>query len=252
MRRILLIVAAIAVVVAIEVVWLAPATLVGSRLESATGGALRLADTEGTIWHARGMLVTERARLPIAWDLAFWPLLRGEARVRIAPYAGTTHGPPRAVLTLRSDSVAVRDAELVVPASMLATLAAVPPAWIAGGDFSVVATAIEWAPPASRGEVRITWQRARLTPPWGGNAVELGAVTAILTAQGDAIGGPVRTEGGELDVQGQVAFRAGDATTIALRVIPRGSTDPALASALQMLGAEDGAGWRIDWRIPAR
>lgn len=252
MRRILLILVAITAVVAVEIVWLAPATLVGSRLERATGGALRLADTEGTIWHARGMLVTERARLPIAWDLAFWPLVRGEARLRIRPYSGATSGPPRADLDLRSGAVTVRDAEILVPAAMVGALAAIPGPWIVGGDVSVVVAALEWAPPANRGEARIVWQRAQLTPHGGGGAVDLGTVTANLTARGDGLSGPVRNEGGVLDVQGELVSRVGEGAAITVRLAPRGSTDPTLASALNALGAVDGTGWRFEGRVPAR
>lgn len=252
MRRILLILVAIAAIVAVEIVWLAPATLVASRLEQATGGTLRLAQTEGTIWHARGMLVTERVRLPIAWDLQFWPLLRGEARLRITPYAGTVSGPPRADISLRTGAVSVRDAEVRIPAPMLAALAAVPEAWIVDGDISVDAAALEWTPPSNRGEARIAWLHARLTPPGGGGAVDLGTVTAHLTAEGGGMRGPVRNEGGELDVQGEVAIHAHDGTAIALRIAPRESARPALAGALAALGANDGSGWRVEWRVPAR
>jgi hypothetical protein len=65
MRRALLIFVAIAAVVAVEIVWLAPATLVDSRLGRATPGAA-LADTEGTIWHARACwsAAAHECRLP--------------------------------------------------------------------------------------------------------------------------------------------------------------------------------------------
>src|SRR5512144_1519638 len=96
MRRILLIFTAVALVLAVEIVWLAPATLVDTRLQQASAGTLRLAQTEGTIWHARGILTSGGTRLPLAWNLDFWPLLGGELRLHIVPYAGTESGPPRA------------------------------------------------------------------------------------------------------------------------------------------------------------
>jgi hypothetical protein len=64
------------------------------------------------------MLIGAAARLPIAWNLELWPLLRGEARLHVAPYAGTAKGPPRADVRLHGNGFSVRDAEVVVPAPM--------------------------------------------------------------------------------------------------------------------------------------
>lgn len=252
MRRTLLILVAIATIVVVEIVWLAPATLVGSRVEQAGSGALRVADAEGTLWHARGMLIAGGTRLPVAWDLAFWPLLRGETRLHITPYAGTAKGPPRAEVQLRGTDFSVRDAEVVVPAPMIAAIAAVPPSWAVGGDVDIVASTFDWMPPANRGAARIVWRRARLTPPAGGDAVALGDVTLDLTALEDRVRGTVRNDGGDVRVQGDASLRAGEGTVLSLVLEPRGSATPSLVSALATLGARDGAGWRVEWRIPAR
>ena len=252
MRRTLLIVVALAAIVAVEIVWLAPATLVGSRIEQASASALRLADTEGTVWHARGMLVGGGARLPIAWTLELWPLLRGEARLHIAPYAGTAKGPPRAAVRLHGNGFSVRDAEVVIPAPMLAALAATPPSWMAGGDVDIAAASFNWMPPAGSGEARIVWRAARLTPPAASDAVALGDVTVALTAFEDRVKGTIRNDGGDLDVQGDVSVRPGEGTLLSLVLVPRESASPALRGALAAVGAGDGNGWRVEWRIPAR
>lgn len=252
MRRTLLIVAAIVVVIAVEVVWLAPATLVGRHLEQASAGALRLVDSEGTIWHARGMLVGGGARLPIAWDLEFWPLLRGEARMRIGPYAGTTTGPPRAGLQFRTGSISAHDVDIVIPASMLAALAAAPAGWSVTGEVAFSAAALEWSPPASRGDLGLVWQRARLAPGAEGALIDLGNVSVALKADGDAIGGPIRNDGGALSVAGEARARSGEDTIVTLELAPRAGADATLEAALSALGPKRNAGWRVEWRIPAR
>jgi hypothetical protein len=252
MRRPLLIVAAIAVVTAIQIVWLAPATLVGRRLEQATAGALRLVDCEGTIWHARAMLVGGGARLPIAWNLEFWPLLHGEARIRIGPYAGTTTGPPRARLQLRTGSISVHDVDIVIPAPMLAALAAAPAGWSVTGEVAFSAAALEWSPPKSRGDLVLVWRRARLAPVTDGVPIDLGNVSVTLKAEGDAMGGPIRNDGGALSVAGEARARNGDDTIVKLELAPRAGDDSALEAALTALGPKSNAGWRVEWRIPPR
>lgn len=252
MRRVLLIFAAITVVVAVEIAWLAPATLVGNRIERASGGALRLADTEGTIWHARGMLLGGAARLPLAWDLEFWPLLRGHWRLHVRPYAGTPGGAPRAILELRSGSMSARDVDVVFPASMLAAFSATPSGWKVNGDVALSTAAFEWAPPDSRGNLDVEWRQARLTLAADGAPLDLGNVTINAKAQGDALGGPIRNDGGALSIQGEWTARASEGAVVTLTLAPRADADPTLANALAALGPRSDAGWRLEWRIPAR
>jgi hypothetical protein len=252
MRRVLLVLAAVAAVVVAEIVWLAPATLVGRRIEEASAGALRLTGTEGTIWQARGMLAGGGGRLPVAWDLEFWPLLRGEARVRLRPYAGTPGGPPRADLAVHAGALSARNLDLVVPASLLGALARMPPGWSVGGDVRMTATAIEWAPPGSVGEIDAVWQGARLTPPSVGLAVDLGSVRVTGRADDDAIGGAIRNEGGALHVTGDWSVHVREGARVSVLLTPRPGADPALSDALAMLGPKVDAGWRVEWRNPAR
>lgn len=252
MRRILLVLAALAAIVGVEIVWLAPATLVGGRIEEASAGALRLTGTEGTIWHARGMLAGGGARLPIAWDLEFWPLLRGEARVRLRPYAATPSGPPRADLTLRAGSTSARDVDVIVPAPVLGALAQLPAGWSVAGDVALTASVIAWAPPGSGGEVTAIWRHARITPPAGGLAVDLGNVHVTARADGDTVGGVIRNDGGALHVIGDWSIHAREGARVTVSLAPRPGADPALADVLALLGPKGDSGWQAEWRVPAR
>jgi hypothetical protein len=135
---------------------------------------------------------------------------------------------------------------------MLATIAVVPPSWVVGGDVDIRATTFDWRPPANQGAARIVWNRAQLTPPGASGAVELGTVTIELTALGDGVGGPVSNVGGDLSLQGELAFRAHDGMDIKLALAPRDPGNAALAGALALLGAKDGTGWWVEWRVPAQ
>lgn len=252
MRRTLLFLAAIAAIVAVEFVWLAPATLAGRRLEQATDGALRLADTEGTIWHARGMLIGGASRLPLAWDLEFWPLLKGEMRLRITPFAGTRTGPPRADLVLGGASVSLRDADVIVPAPLLAALGTLPAGWAVGGDVRLSAASFDWSATAGRGEARIAWSQARVTLASDANPVDLGTVNIGINANGNGVGGPIRNDDGPLSVQGEWRWRASEGAVATLTLEPRSPVDPALSHLLAALGPGEGNRWRVEWRHPAR
>ena len=87
-RRAVVLFAMLALAVAIAAAWLAPATLLDTRIAGATGGMVRLADTAGTLWNGRGSLVAKTTRIPIAWRVDCWPLLRGMLRVRLASGIG--------------------------------------------------------------------------------------------------------------------------------------------------------------------
>ena len=49
-----------AIAVVVGIAWFAPASLLDSRLAHATGGMLRLAGTQGTLWHGRGVVTDAR------------------------------------------------------------------------------------------------------------------------------------------------------------------------------------------------
>jgi hypothetical protein len=248
MRRTLLILAAFAVFAA-AVAAFAPAALVGAPLERITGGMLGLAEAEGTIWRGRGTLVASReARLPLAWSIDPWPLLRGELRLSLFPYDanGTS---PRGEIALRDGTVALRSLDVALPADVLRA-AASGTLLGAAGWVRVTSSALDWAPTGSRGEVEIVWRDARIAPG-NGDAIALGSVTAVLSATGDRLTGSVANEGGDLDVRGNVSLRS-RTTELSLLLAPRRADDAALARSLAAIGTPDGAGWRVEWRAGTR
>src|SRR5262245_16251668 len=86
---------------AVATAWLAPASLLDSRLADATGGVLRLANTHGTLWQGRGVVAAANTRIPVAWNVDFWPLLRGVVHMRVRSDTGADS--PRGTIDVRAD-----------------------------------------------------------------------------------------------------------------------------------------------------
>lgn len=252
MRRLLFLSAAVAAVAAIAAVWLAPATLVAAHVVQMTGGMLRLDRAEGTVWRASGILVAGAAAIPVAWRVEPWPLLRGEVRLHVRPDADASAGSPRADIAIVGERVAVRDAEISFPASVFAALSGTAVAWAAGGEVNVSADAVDWAPPANHGAVRVLWRGARLSLPAVNASVDLGDMTMALAADGDRLSGPVSNDGGDLAVRGEITLRASDAVQVSLTLAPRRADDVRLNRVLAAIATADGSGWRLGWRVPLR
>jgi hypothetical protein len=250
-RRWLFVFAAVAAAVAVEAVWQAPAALVDACLARASGGMLRVARAEGTVWHATGMLVAGTGGIPIGWRIEAWPLLRGEVRLHVLPDAGPPTGSPRADILIIGRRLAVRDAEVTFPASLLAGVGGTA-AWAAGGNVTVSATDLDWGPPASRGAMRILWRGARLVPPIGNAPVDLGDISIALSAAGDRLSGPVSNDGGDLNIRGEMTLRAGDAVEVSLALVPRRADNLELAQALAAIATADASGWRVSRRLSLR
>jgi hypothetical protein len=242
----------VVVAAAFGAVALAPAALVDARIAELSQGSVRLTDTSGSVWRGQGVLAAGATRIPVGWQIDPWGLAHGELRVAIAPGLDARAGTPRGEITLASGRLAVADLDLTMPASLIAQVAA--PAtqrlWSADGEIGLRIAAMEWAPPASRGVALLSWRGARLSGAGGLAALDLGAVTATLTANGDHLSGPVANAGGDLAVSGVIDVRAHDSLRAALVLKPSRRDDVAMSQLLSAIAREDAAGWHVDWRVP--
>ena len=229
-----------------------PATLADARIAAMTNGNVRLTDTEGTIWDARGMLAAGAARIPVAWRIDAWPLLRRELHLHLVRGEGGAAASPKADIAIGRAFVGLRDVEMTIPAAFLSAAAASRAAWPVDGNVDINTALFEWAPPANRGEVRARWRAATLTVPGSAEPLELGDITAALSADGDRTSGPVSNAGGDLAIRGNLALSASGGIALSLVLTPRRADDRELARALSMLGTPDGDGWRVEWRSPLR
>ncbi len=251
-RRPLVIAAAVAGAAAIVAAWLAPAALVDSRVAQITSSRVRLADTEGTVWRARGNLVAGEARMPIAWQLEAWPLLRGELRLHLVPVASGVGDSPRAAIAIAGDRISLRDVDVSFPAALAAAAAGSGIASAVGGEFRASAAALNWAPPSSDGEAHLQWRQARVGLFQSMASLDLGDVSLPLAAVGDRLFGPVSNVGGDLSVRGDIEFRATRGLDASLLLTPRRADNVDLIQTLSVLGVAEGDGWRVLWKQPVR
>lgn len=246
------VVVAVAAAAVAAAAWLAPATLADVEVARMTGGRLRLAAAEGTLWRGRAHVVAGTAAMPVAWRLDPWPLLRGEARFRVQPFADGAGRRPRASVAIDGARVSLRDVDVALPAAAIGP-ALHPGAFpAAAGELAATSSTIEWEPAAVRGAAQLRWRHAQLVSADGVTPIDLGDVSAVLDADGRELAGPVSNEGGDVAVRGRIAVRAGDAIGVAVALTPRAVPGPALARALSAIATADGSAWRIEARITLR
>ena len=249
-RRPLLLVALAGIALVAAIAWFAPASLLDSRLARATGGAMRLASAQGTLWHGRGVAAAASAQIPVAWNVDPWPLLRGVVRMDVRSDAGADS--PRGTIEVRGDEITLRDAAITLPAAAIGTLMGDGTAGMIDGDLVASAATLDLKSGSNRGEARLVWRNARLRGIGTPTPLDLGEVRATLVANGATMSGPVDNTGGNLGLRGEFTFKEKDAFTLALRLTPRNAGDGELVRWLSAVGTPDGDGWRTNWRLPLR
>lgn len=249
-RRAVVLVVLVALAATIEGAWLAPATLVDARIASATRQAVRLADAEGTVWRGRGTLTVATTRLPVAWEVNGWPLLRGVVQAQIR--SGSGLGTPRATIAANRNGIALSDVDVALPAAALAGLLGnVGPGTVAG-DVTGSTDDLDLTPRSRRGEARLLWRGAKVAGVVGGTSLDLGDVRSSLKAQGDTIAGQLINEGGDLALRGEWKLNENEDLTLALMMTPRRADQVELTRALAAFATAENEGWRVNWRIPLR
>jgi hypothetical protein len=243
--RALAIAAAVIVALGGALVAFAPASLVGSRVEPLTSGRVRLVANEGTLWSGRAIAVLgdDAVRIPVAWRVEPWPLLRGEVRIALAPPADAA-GAPRGRIVLVAGRTNVEALELSLPAAAAAALlAARQPAPLvrAGGLVTVRVDDLAIGHAVERGSVRLEWRDARLAQA-AQPTLELGTITASLAARDGTLAGPIAGRDGAIRIDGETSLTPTGAR-IAARLAPEPTASAAVRQALSRLGppADDGS-----------
>lgn len=226
----------------------APASLVTPRLEHLTSDRLSLVDTRGTLWHGTGTLAAGDQRLPIAWRLHPASLVRGELAVTLAP-ASPGASTPRGDIVARQSSAHVREFSIELPAAALIAAAIPRPRLDARGVIDLQASDLDWPPRTGAGSISAVWRNAAIGLA-GALPVDLGDVTARLTAQDRALRGPLRNTGGEFALDGELTIREDGSGGVNGVVRTRRPDDPRLA-ALLAIGTPEAGGVRVQWQWPA-
>ncbi|MEP7207765.1 MAG: type II secretion system protein N [Casimicrobiaceae bacterium] len=249
MRRVVLLLAIAACLLAVALAWRAPATLVSARLARLADQGISLADAQGTIWRGQATLVAGEARMPLAWRIHPLPLLRGEIVVTLYSLAPTGDRPTGEVHATAA-GMHVATLRVNVPAAAIAAATLARPRLDAGGEVEIDVDGLDWPLQRStRGTLAATWRGARLGLA-GSERIDLGDVTATLRAQSDGISGPLANTGGAVAIDGELLVQADGGGLVRGLVRPRRDQDPTLEW-LRALGTPDGGGVRLEWRWPA-
>jgi Type II secretion system (T2SS), protein N len=228
----------------------APATLLDRRVATTTDGALRIADTRGTVWRGEGQLTDAKGtwRVPVAWQLAPRALLAGRIEVELGASDGGL--APQGHVDASADAIAANDLRIRVPAVALASALPERTRVTPGGFVTVLATMLAWKRDRVEGNATLAWPDARIATPFG--LLRLGTVNLPLSPRGSGLAGPLTASGGDLRVDGTIV-----ADTAGLRVdatlTPSPSLPADLAQALRGLGNADANGAvRVSWRAGGR
>ena len=235
-----IVLALVVVIAAAAIAVFAPATLVDARLVALSGGALRVSDAQGTLWHGRGVLTSPegRWRIPVGWVLRPRALLHGVAALELRMAGHAPHGV-RGRFELGEHHIVAEDVFVRVPGAAVAVLAG-GSELDAGGDIELRSDAVSLAAAGSNGSVDAQWRNARIAIA-GRPFADLGTLTSRLSARGEALVGRVSGDGGTLDVNGDVSIGA-TRVMADLRLKPEAQAPADLVKALRQLGPADASG----------
>ena len=238
------------VVLAAAAVLLAPASLLDAPLAARTGGRLHLVDARGFWWRGQGQVATDdgRARMPLAWRVAFVPLLARSLVVELGTAADATL--PTGALRLRDGDVEMHALRLTIPAALVPALVPALANVALRGDIDLHAPSFAWRRDAATGTFDATWQHARTIA--GGFAVDLGSVSVSGAPAADGVTAIVRNAGGDVVIDGSVAVHA-SVIDASVDLAPGPGAPQALRTMLPLLGPADAAGRvRVAWRSDRR
>jgi len=240
------------VLLAAALIVAAPASLLDARLASISGDRVRIAGASGTLWRGSGDLVASGSgvREHIAWRLAPWALLHGEARGTV-----TTDVDRGGSFVFSRNRIELEGLDWAMPMEALLRAAGAPSLIAAaGGDFGIHVDRLIRDDDALDIALAAQWRNASL-PALGPFArVMLGDVRIEMSGRGREVSGPLTNTGGEVEIDGTVTAVAGGAPRVEASIRPRAGIDreraASLAAALSTLGQPDPqGGYRIAWPV---
>lgn len=239
----------VAVVVAVALALLAPATFVGALLAARTHGEWRIAGASGVWWRGAGTLAASNAalRLPVTWRVDLMALARGALAITLS---NPDHRRIAAVEATRNRTT-LRDLDLALPAATIASVAAAyaraAGLAAAGGTLALRSPQITWNRGRLAGSFEARWQRARIA--FDSATLDLGDVTfATVPEASGTLRGNLVNRGGDVALSGALAD---DGRIISARLVltPRVTAPEQVRAAIAAAGHPDAAGSvRLEWR----
>ena len=219
---------------------LAPATLIDERLERASGGRLRLADAQGSLWSGAGWIELRDAHggavaKHLTWRVLAAPLLRARLVARVELDGAARTFP----VTLSPWRVEIADAAIDLPAAVLGLgVPSLAPLRLTG-ELRVDIAELSLARGRVDGAATLLWRDAgsALTP-----ISPLGAYEVRVDAAGAAVHAALRTLEGPLALEGSDAWSSAEAPRFrAVAHVPPEHRE-SLSPLLRLVAVERGAG----------
>jgi len=220
---------------------LAPATLIDARLERASGGRLRLAQAQGSLWSGAGWLEIRdaRGRAGVAQRLA-WRVLPGSLlRARLEAELELGQGARPFPLTLSLSRIEIAHAGIRLPAAALGLgMPSLAPLRLSGEMLLDVP--------------RLSLERGRMqggaTLRWRGAGSELAPIAPLgdyevrFKAAGPAVHAALRTLEGPLELEGEGSWSSGEPLRFLATARVPAQHQEQLAPLFRLIAVERGAG----------
>jgi general secretion pathway protein N len=179
-----------------------PATLADAGLNAASGGRMRVADAQGTLWSGTGHFEVRAAGgrsaygMPLAWQFRPGELMRARIGYSVRAGAGSEPFP----VTISWSRVEVSDVRINLPASALVFGAPALAPLALSGQLQVEIPGFSVGRGSATGEAVLRWRAAgsALSPvsPLGDYEVRLAADGAAIHASLATLQGPLQLDGG--------------------------------------------------------
>lgn len=227
-----------------------PAAWLDYALERASGGAIALADSAGTVWKGRGTLALRsrdgfRGLAEIDWRCN--PLSVFSGRLNVAVSGAATAADLKASVGLGFRSVRLQNVEASLQAAFLEEAVPILAIWKPQGRVRVSAKSFEIGPGNVRGAATLDWSEAGLS-----GVARIGDYRLQVTGSGDRAVIRLATLRGDLRVNGNGEWSAAQPKLIQMRGVAEISPDrkeiePLLA---MLAGGGSGPSRQFAWMIP--
>ena len=227
-----------------------PASWVDYALERATGGAVALGDSRGTVWNGGGTLAARsgdgfRAIGDIRWRCN--PLSVFSGRLSVAVSGTASGGELKANASFGLRSVRLQNLEASVQAALLEQAVPVLAIWKPQGRVRISAGSFEAGPASVRGAATAEWSDAGIS-----GITRVGDYRLQVTGNGDNAAIRLQTLRGDLKVSGDGEWRASQPRVVQVRGVAEVPPDRKDLEPLLALLAGGGSGpsrqfgWMMD------
>jgi general secretion pathway protein N len=228
-------------VYAAALIVLAPASLIDARLEQASGGRLRLAEAQGSLWAGAGWIEVRDAlgRSGIAQRIS-WRVLPGALlRARLATEIRLERADRPFLLAVSLSGIEITDAGVDLPAAALGLGVAQLAPFRLTGEVRVDIPRLSLQRGRADGDATLRWRAAgsALTP-----ISPLGDYEMHFKAVGPAVHAELRTLAGPLQLDGKGSWANGAAPNFRATARIPAQHQEQLAPLFRLIAIERGAG----------